>query len=374
MIDIRKNNFDFIRILAASMVVFAHSFDLLYPAEKNAVLYEPLRIWTKGEMSFGTLGVAIFFCISGYLITQSLTRSSSYTSYFAKRSLRIFPALVLDILIAVFIWGVLCTTLPLTEYFSRPEPYLYLLNFSLFHLSYNLPGVFENNVVPNVVNSSLWTLPYEFTCYFGVVLLHRSFILRHKYAFALFYAIFIFAGFFVLRSNVAVDVFFGNTISLDNIFILGAYFGAGALFFLFKDKIPLHFGISSLLLGIWLIGLKTPFSLYFSFFCLPYIIFWFVFEPKIPLTNAGKFGDFSYGLYIYSYPVQQTISYLTGGQISIPLMIILSFLFTVPLAMFSWFVIEKRALNLKDLIFSREKPSPTLITELGYATGPTGIN
>ena len=83
----RLNNFDFVRILAASMVVFAHSFDILTPIEKVSSNSEPLRIATQGNMSFGSLGVIIFFCLSGYLITQSLSNSRNYSSFLTKRVL-----------------------------------------------------------------------------------------------------------------------------------------------------------------------------------------------------------------------------------------------------------------------------------------------
>jgi len=106
----KTNNFDFIRLLAASMVVFSHSFYLLETPERPLSKSEPLVYLTNGQMTFGNLGVWIFFAISGYLITQSLLRSSSYRTYFTKRSLRIFPALIVDILIAAFIWGPLVKT------------------------------------------------------------------------------------------------------------------------------------------------------------------------------------------------------------------------------------------------------------------------
>lgn len=344
----RLNNFDFVRILAASMVVFAHSFDLLSTPETVETNAEPLRVITHGQISFGSLGVAIFFCLSGYLITQSLNNSQNYSNYFAKRFLRIFPALILDLVIAVFIWGALVTTLPLSAYFSDIHTYQYLWNVFLFKLSYVLPGVFETNSYPNIVNMSLWTLPYEFICYFGVVILDVCLISKNRYVFAGFGAALFMVGFVVLNSSYASFQLGETDIRLDNFFVLTTYFSAGALFYQFRDKIPLKASISFVLLIIYCLSFYFEKSSIFAYFCLPYIVFWFVFSPKIKLHGVGKLGDFSYGMYIYSFPVQQTIIYYFGNRMPVTKMIFLSFLLTIPLAVFSWFVVEKRALKLKN--------------------------
>lgn len=344
----RINNFDFVRILAASMVVFAHSYDLLSTPDAIESNAEPLRVLTHGQMSFGSLGVAIFFCLSGYLITQSLHNSQNYTSYFAKRFLRIFPALILDLLIAVFIWGALVTTLPLSTYFSDLQTYQYLWNVFLFKLSYVLPGVFATNSYPNIVNGSLWTLPYEFICYFGVVILDIFLISRNRYVFAGFGFVMFVVGFFVLNSSYSTIQLGETDIRLDNFFVLTTYFGSGAIFYQFKDKIPLRFSISLVVFVVYCLSFYFGKSSIFAYFCLPYLVFWFVFTPKIKLHNIGKLGDFSYGMYIYSFPVQQTIIYYLGNRMPVGKMIFLSFIFTIPLAMFSWFMVEKRALKLKN--------------------------
>ncbi|HLM01403.1 MAG TPA: acyltransferase [Pyrinomonadaceae bacterium] len=349
----KTNNFDFIRLLAASMVVFSHSFYLLATPQRPLSESEPLKFLTGGQMTFGNLGVWIFFAISGYLITQSMLRSSGYATYFTKRSLRIFPALIVDIVIAAFIWGPIVTTISLVEYFSSYETYRYVLNVNLYRIVYELPGVFTQNPLPNFVNGSLWTLPFEFTCYIGVVVLHFLFILRNRKVYAAFYFLSLLAWAIIYQTK-----YFTFTIPILHLpvqhFTLSIYFGMGALFFLYRDKIPLRFSLSMVLLAIWGLGFYLNMGVIFSYLCLPYITFWFVYEPKIKLHGVARIGDFSYGLYIYSWTVQQTIIHFLGAQISWLAMCVLSFLFTIPLAMFSWFVIEKKALRLKDELFKKD--------------------
>jgi len=213
--------------------------------------------------------------------------------------------------------------------------------------------VFTDNPLPNFVNGSLWTLPYEFTCYIGIVLLHFLFILRNRYVYAAFFVFGLIAWFIIIQTKYYMFVipWVGLPIQWFN---LSVYFGTGALFFLFRDKIPLRFSISLVVLIIWCLGFYFNFGVTLSYFCLPYLTLWFVFERRIRLYWIANLGDFSYGLYIYSWTVQQTIIHFLGAGISWWIMCVLSFLLTVPLAMFSWFVIERRALRIKDMLFKKE--------------------
>lgn len=347
-----KNNFDFIRLAAASLVVYSHSFSLLI-LPNEIVTNEPLTVLSNRHLSPGTLGVWIFFCISGYLIAQSLTRSRDYRTYFVKRSLRIFPALITDLLIAVFIWGALVTILPLKEYFSNFDTYRYLQNVFLYKITLTLPGVFTSNPHQDIVNASLWTLPQEFACYIGLALLHWTAVLKNRLVYAVFYCSSLIAGLFILNTRFFEAAIPGTSIVFKVFFPLAAFFGAGTLFYLFRDKIPLKASVALVLLIVWFVSFHLDLPILFNYLCLPYIVLWFVFEPRLPLHQAGKYGDFSYGIYIYSFPVQQTIIYYLGSQLPVSAMIFLSFLFTIPLAMFSWFFIEKKALRIKDKIFLR---------------------
>ncbi|MDO9287641.1 MAG: acyltransferase family protein [Thermodesulfovibrionales bacterium] len=116
----KDNNFNFLRLLAVTLVIFAHSFDLLKHRE-------PLYFAT-GYMSFGTFAVYILCIVSGFLITKSWLNNPNLITFFKKRLLRIFPALVSCILFTVFAVGPLVTIMPIDKYFSNPWTYDYLKN------------------------------------------------------------------------------------------------------------------------------------------------------------------------------------------------------------------------------------------------------
>ncbi|MGB4757334.1 MAG: acyltransferase, partial [Candidatus Methanoculleus thermohydrogenotrophicum] len=71
---------------------------------------------------------------------------------------------------------------------------------------------------------------------------------------------------------------------------------------------------------------------------------------RIPLlNNFGRAGDFSYGMYIYHYPIQQALIQVSGNTLPLPTLCGLSFLLVLPLAFLSWHTIEKWALAAKNL-------------------------
>ncbi len=160
----RENNFDFLRFFAAALVLFAHCYPLV-----GRKMDEPLTVLTGYEKG-GGIAVGIFFVISGYLITASYLNSRSPVSFLTKRALRILPALTVAVLLSAFVIGPMVTSWRLDNYLTSAKTWEYLKNILLI-TEYELPGVFNQNVYPDVVNGSLWTLPLEVMMYMGVLAL-----------------------------------------------------------------------------------------------------------------------------------------------------------------------------------------------------------
>src|SRR5208283_3958352 len=159
----RKNNLDVIRLAAALMVIFSHSFGL-------AINWVPKVPFYKGidnglgflDNNFALLGLQIFFIVSGFLITKSYMDNRDPVRFLWARFLRIFPALICVILITTFVIGPLFTVHPLVIYLTSGPTYSYLSNITLYGYTASLPGVFNNTAL----NVPLWTLKYEFAFYF----------------------------------------------------------------------------------------------------------------------------------------------------------------------------------------------------------------
>jgi len=159
------NRFDILRLLAAWLVLFSHCYPLGGRASS-----EPLTR-TAGIDTLGGVGVAIFFVLSGYLVTLSLERSPHLLEFARRRILRIYPALMTICLLSVVLLGPLLTTLPQTTYWHQRLTWSYLLTASAWIIQFPLPGVFADNPLPSAVNGSRWSPPYEITCYLVLALL-----------------------------------------------------------------------------------------------------------------------------------------------------------------------------------------------------------
>src|SRR4051812_854979 len=133
------NNFDVLRLVAALLVVFHHSFAL---TGTDAPLQS---IEEKTHISWGTAGVLIFFAISGFLIPRSWTYDPRAVSYTIKRALRLLPALVLSLILTALVLGPLVTSLDTSDYLQDPGTKAYVFLNSTMWTVYQLPGVFTDN-------------------------------------------------------------------------------------------------------------------------------------------------------------------------------------------------------------------------------------
>jgi len=336
----RNNNFDILRLFGALLVIFSHSFALAGFTEPKV----PFQFTT-----FGTLGVQIFMLIGGFLVTMSFLNRKNFLKYMYSRCLRIFPGLLVVVLLTMFFLGPLITNISLKEYFTSLETYNYIKTVGLYTIyPLNLPGVFNNNVYP-VVNGSLWTLKYEFTFYILIGLMGVFGFFKKKY----FSAILFLVVLLLISQHVFLDnVFLFNVLNLNIFLSLLIYFLLGSCFYLYRKKIPLKksiflFCILILLLASIFGGIKSS---YISLF-LGYITFYFSFidlEKIKSFFKIEKLGDISYGLYIYAFPIQELIVYLNGGGKMKPSYV---FFFSLPiiiiLSLISWNLIEKKFLKFK---------------------------
>lgn len=343
----RNNNFDFLRFIAATAVILSHS----YPLSGNN--NEFFGLLTNGQSALGGVSVAIFFIISGFLITMSFDKNKSVVQFVINRVLRIFPALLLIILLSVFIIGPIVTTLSFNDYFKDSKTYDYLKTFFLFPVYFELPGVFGNNPNPISVNGSLWTLSYEILSYFMVVIFGLLGFYKKKFRGVILFLFLLLVYLNIFRANI-FDNYNFRGVSFSTFSYLFGYFVAGMLVYCYKDKITINrtlFICFSLLTLISMKygGFKELFPILGS-----YLVICIAYSKKIKLYNFSKFGDLSYGLYIFAFPIQQLVTWCYGGKMNVFLHFFISFLICVVLSYASWHLIEKQFLKLKTGNFKKK--------------------
>lgn len=339
----RNNNLDILRFFAAVLVIFSHSFPLFLGNDMK----EPLMIISRGKMSLGGFAVGIFFLISGFLIFMSFDRSKSIMSYLKKRILRIFPGLIVSVVVTIIVIGIWVSDLSLIDYFSRIDTYKYLINISLiFSSGSTLNGAFSSNVYANVVNGSLWTLKFEFLLYLFIVVLSWLKFLTPKGIKYTMICFFVTNAFLVILQEL-INPNFPLQDTILNFVNLGQYFLVGMFFYIYRGKITFttkRVFISSLLL---IFGMLSGYPSIFLAIFGGYLIFYIGFILPHYSGVITKHGDFSYGLYIYAFPIQQMVYYFLKDKLTFFENFMFVFILTFSVSILSWFFVEKPALKFK---------------------------
>lgn len=329
----KNNNLDLLRFSFAFVVFLVHAYHLSDVASLS--LFDTLFS--------AKMAVECFFVVSGFLIFMSYEHSSSLNRYFEKRVRRIYPA-YFSVVVICAIFGSLLSTYSYSEYFLSSELYRYLIANLVFlnFIQPDLPGVFSENSLA-AVNGALWTLKIEVMFYLSVpifVWLFRKIGLWQGLT-LLYFASFIYSFCMQLLINKHGGIFIELQRQLPGQLMF--FIAGGALYYsfdFFKKNATLL-----LLIAITAYVFESLFQtglLYAAALAICVVYFGFVFKY---LGNFGKYGDFSYGIYILHFPILQTfIAYqlFTVSPILAMLVTIIAVLFA---AYVMWHGVEKKLLN-----------------------------
>lgn len=348
----RANSIGFIRWLMAFLVIFSHAGPI-------AGFYGGRDLGTQwsDEQSLGGVAVGGFFFFSGFLITKSRMGRSSLPRFFWRRVLRIFPAFWLALLATAFVFAPIAWVHrvgSISTYFAAPteSPLSYFFNNMFLVLGQrNIAGLGQQLPYYQLLgsrdwNGSAWTLSYEFSAYILVGVLGLVAALSNRKVGAI----------------VAVALIALSTLQWLRIGDLGKYlplfqdiyillllppFVFGVLFALYADKVPMNGRVAIACLIFAVITYGKGGWLVFGQYAFYYFLMWFATRVTV-LRNWERFGDFSYGIYIFAWPIMTLAAYF-GVQNRGWLVYHLVVIVLVHIAAFlSWHLIEKPAMSLKD--------------------------
>jgi peptidoglycan/LPS O-acetylase OafA/YrhL len=299
---------------------------------------------THGQITFGNISVWAFFVISGFLITQSWQRTPKVVKYLKRRIGRIYPGFaVAGLLTAIIVVPIAAD--PAT--YHHVSPLSYLLNTLRLQI-FKYPAVFMHNPQPNILNGSLWSVPYEFWCYIGVMLLGLAGLLRRRpVVIALF--------FLVIGLHLYMDIsgWAPSGSILGQIFGYPPFWAAVLPFYLAGTIFQLYGGHK--LLRLPLIGLAAVLLVASNFIphglivtmptCGAYLLMALAYLPSLHPLNLGRYGDFSYGTYLYAMPIQQLLILRAHGHISPWLLFVEATALTLVVGALSWFLVERHFLK-----------------------------
>ena len=347
----RRNNMDAMRFVAATAVIWAHAYNL-----RN--FDDPLKEVTG--FSTGMMSVGVFFALSGFLIARSLTTRPSLLEFVVARALRILPALLVANVLVVLVAGLFWTSLGRGEFFGSGDPWMYIVrNTTLIKAKYPLPGVFTSNPHSDTVNGSLWTLPVEARMY-GLVFLAGvcAFALkglpgtlaerRRRMVgwFGLAGLLLSFGG-WTLLGLPGTPVLLGSAgFQLLGFFSMGIIAHSLRRWVRLDGRIVIAGLVACVLLSNTVIhdGLVT---VWLSYACL-----WIAYTPIINARSFGARGDFSYGIYIFAFPVQQWLYWM--DPMMAPLVnTLVTFCIVIVLAVLSFWFIEKPAMRSRKIVTTK---------------------
>ena len=337
-----------VRILCSIGVVFSHSFSLL--DLNNDWLYQHTQY-----DSFGTVCVAIFFSISGYLMHDSWKSAPRLDVFFFKRLLRILPGLYGVILAAVLLLPII-QGIDWNIFWNNEYSWKYFNNLLVFPTELFLPYVFDSNLI-RVANGPIWSIPYEVTMYAIIALVYALTKTR--------WCGIIIGTLLVLFMSYHVWVYYFEGVDTRIIFInlalltrYGVYFLMGSLLALYWHRISqkIFFAMLSVLCVIIALYNQSTYILLMPF-ALPFLVLYSAIElPISTLTSIRNFPDISYGIYLYAFPIQQIIISQHDRAIG-PYRV---FLYTMPIvilcALISTYLIEKPALKYKKYLIPMYYP------------------
>lgn len=348
----RPSGFDYMRIILASLVIVMHSVATSNGIEANQVLWEsPLG-------GFFKLILPMFFALSGFLVSGSMDRCETIISFAGLRLIRIYPALAVEVLISAILIGPIVTTVSLQSYFTDPQFLRYLVNVT-GHISYILPGVFEDNPLPDIVNGQLWTVKWELACYIVLIGLIILGIKKHRIVGII--------GFLAYGALCLFDQMHGNDglVNTTATYVPGKvlvlYFLAGVIGYQFRSSIP----YSPILIA--LSGLAS-YILLAKYSSGPYIAL----LPTVYLTIGlgvtevqrswlSRIADASYGVFLYGFAVQQFYAWLIGGTHPWWLNLGLALPTSIVIGLLSWNLLEKPIMKRRKIVYWVEDRSLQLL-------------
>jgi len=335
-----KNNFDSMRLVLAILVIFSHAF----PIARGSNATEPLFALTGGQTTIGDLSVWGFFVIGGNLIAQSWLRSSNPWSYLKHRVARIYPGFIvlscLSVLIVVPLLG--------------PRDELWRIGVGRFLtdtmrlLPVPTPSIFRHNPTPNVLNGSLWSIHYEFWCYFFILISGMCGFLRYRaFLVALLFEFIAWSVYLRITGWRPGGKLLGEVFGYPALWAtVLPFFLAGALFHLYGGAKLVRKRYAVAALAVVILSYFVPYGPQVA---LPtvgaYALLALAYAPRLNFLRLGRYGDFSFGVYLYAFPIEQILEMKAHGNLTPWDLFVLAVPITLGMGALSWFGVEKRFLS-----------------------------
>jgi peptidoglycan/LPS O-acetylase OafA/YrhL len=329
------DNFTMLRLVLALAVVVSHAFSVGTGRHTDEPLYA-LTGYTLGEH-----GVNGFFAVSGFLVAMSWDRRGGAIPFALARILRVFPGLIIAVLVTALVIGGAMTSVAKGSYVTDSRVWQMIwVTVTTFKSATVLPGVFESNPLRWPI-STVWTLRYELLCYAGLLAYGVLGGFRRP--------VVALAGAGLVALALLVLGWIGPIPKgQETALRLPLVFASGSLIYLYRDRVSLNLGLAAAVISALPLAAVVLPALYkpLLFVGTAYLMLFFAMAPGLSHPKLEPPGDISYGVYLYGWPIQQALQALfpavSGWAMLLPALVL-----TCAIATLSWLFVEKPALNLK---------------------------
>jgi peptidoglycan/LPS O-acetylase OafA/YrhL len=360
----RANGFGLIRLVLALSVVVSHS---------NPVGYGRPDVGSElfgNQVDLGKMAVVGFFAISGFMITGSGKRLST-GRYAWHRALRILPALWVCVALTAF---VLAPVLYHGQHGSlagfwtaKFGPFQYIEGMwnTSIGSGYDISGIMTMGVhrhtnFNGAFDGALWSLKYEIFCYVIVGVLAAGGVLaRARKTVPL-----VTVGLWIMilmnlldakgwrgapsEGTTAWNMPVLGWLSSHWVIYLGFVFLLGATFQLYKERVPVNDLLALSALAALACGLLLGGFFVIGYPAFAYLVIWAGVRMPKRLHWVGRQNDYSYGIYIYGFPVLQTLLMYHFTRYGHYAYVLAAIAITWALAWLSWHLVEDRAMSLRN--------------------------
>lgn len=344
--DYKNNSFTILSIIASLLIIYFHSYDLFYGREhKISDIFTTIFV---GE-NLGSVIVAMFFTVSGFMITNSIRNSKNMKQYLYKRVKKIYPPLIFCLVVCACVIAPIISTIPKIEFLKNISLYYHYIldNILMFkNTVYGIADVFLNNPYPVAINGSIWTLKHQIFMYLLIIPLFYLYFKNgkekrdnYKYFFILIFIItcISYTGYY---DNIITSIskrfnFIGILVEGKMLIRLIYYFCVGIFFNLYSDYII--YNKKNLIISC-LILILTIRNQLFSYVCMLLIPYFTFFLGTI--KNKISIHDYSYQIYIWGFPVQQLVMYYLNGKINIYVYILICIITTFFVGVICYYITE----------------------------------
>lgn len=356
----RTTGFDYLRIGLSISIILWHGIPLSYGQAAEI-------LWWRGPV--GTMMhfvLPMFFALSGFLVAGSLDRCRTLVSFFGLRVLRIIPALAVEVTLSALVFGPLLTSFGTQHYFSDPSFAHYFLNM-VGDIHYVLPGLFLDNPVPSTVNAQLWTIPFELQCYLAIGGLATAAVMQRR---SLLLVLILMSQALWAWRAISLGDDGGSGGASGPILVIS--FLTGILFHLYRDRILLRPTFFWFAVGAGAVLSSLPHGAYYLPIPATYMTVYLGLRNPRSISLVSK-GDYSYGLYLYGYPLQQVIAsigpvthhwWINVGLV-LPSALLIAFL--------SWHWVERPTLALRRRLPPIEDRLVSLLHGAGMKPAADGL-